>query len=211
MRKIVFTPIAALLMTLGSASAIAQASNFQGASVGIDWDYSNSKSTIHGKSLVNSDWVTYTETDTTTRLAGHGKYQHAFGKRFVMGIGGKFDLTNPDDGKLNSQGTHVSTGLRHKNAYSLYITPGLALNDTAMIYVKLGFTKRETKADTVQIDDSGNHAGIGLQYVISPKVYLQAEYGVTTWNGKNISTNPSWSAQYASDSGTFSTGMGYRF
>ena len=199
----------ALARAIAAPSAFAQASHFQGFHLGGNLDLAQSTSSTNFARRDGSIKSNSATTSTGMGLSLEGKYQHAFGEKFVLGAGAKIDLVSPDNG------SHYDNKypLKPRDAHTLYIAPGMAINDKVLAYLKLGKSSRAMSiGDSFSTSQSGNHVGFGMQYQLTPSLYMLTELSKVDYGSKEISENLAvYSRDFASDYSTFTVGLGYKF
>ena len=145
-------------------------------------------------------------------LSLEGKYQHAFGPQFVLGLGAKIDMDDTYGGLLKTHDYQFIDALRFTESNILYVAPGLALSDKGLVYLKLGSATRRLNIDTTSHGQNGTYTGVGLQYQMTPKIYVLAEFTKLDYERQNISINPTrFSKHLASNSESVTIGVGYKF
>ncbi len=194
----------AIVATFAAPQAFAQAKNFEGFSVGLNINANSSDTDI-----TNTGGFVKATGQTSTNASVQAQYNLALGSAFVLGVGGAFEMGDAD---LGSSGTTFSG--KRKNAYSVYIAPGIALDDSWLIYGKVAsiaasFETTGAAIFTGKTDTTGVGYGIGFQKMLNKNVYLQAEFMQNKYNDKTIVTT--LTTQAKTEARAFSFGVGYKF
>ncbi|MDR7306720.1 outer membrane beta-barrel protein [Rhodoferax saidenbachensis] len=202
MKKILIAA-AVTVATLGAPQAFAQAKNFEGFSVGL-----NINSTASDTDISNSGGSVKATGQTSANGAFQVQYNLPLGSSFVLGFGGTYEFGDIDIGS-----SAIFSGKR-KEASSVYIAPGFAINDSWLIYGKVAsisakFESTGAAIFTGKADATGMGYGLGFQKMLGKNLYLQAEYMQNKYNDQTIVT--SLTTQAKAEARTVSFGVGYKF
>jgi outer membrane immunogenic protein len=194
----------AIAATFVTPQAFAQAKNFEGFSLGVNLNLTSSDSDIRN----TGGFVTATG-QSSSNGALQAQYNLALGSDFVLGVGGTYEL---GDINLGSSGA-VFSGKR-KDAYSVYVAPGIVVADSWLIYGKVAsigakFESTGAAVFTGKTDMDGVGYGLGFQKLLSKNLYLQAEYMQNKYSDKTVVT--SLTTQVKAEARTLSFGVGYKF
>lgn len=144
---------------LTASSSFAQAVNFEGASIGVNYNAVNSTAALGGVSTSGRDQA----------LSLNGKYTKAVSNQITVGAALDLGL-----GQLQSGSNVKGTG-----QYSVALEAGFATSSTLLVFGEISFNgvKRQVELNgATQSDDfSGIGYGLGLRSLISKNVYWQAE------------------------------------
>ena len=86
-------------------------------------------------------------------------YGIEIGKSSVLLVGGKFDLQDTNIVEVTSSGTTVK--LDESNHYSLFVAPGILLNDKTLGYVKLSYESSKATSNISSTIEVGTITGMG--------------------------------------------------
>ena len=197
-------PIAALIAVLAAPQAHAHAAKFQGFSAELDYDSTKTK----------TDWQGSNTAGNTFRINGDvnqgafsiaGTYQHAFGERFLLGVGAKLGL--------GEQAHGITTGgrIKYKDAQSFFINPGIAITDKTMVYGKLGQSFKNASFGHGTLNLGGNTFGFGVRHHFSPNLFLSAEYTKTDYGSKNFAIGAFDKTRFEHKEDNYTVGVGYLF
>jgi hypothetical protein len=155
--KIAIATLAVLSGTCATG-VFAQAVNFEGASVGINYNAVNSTATGAGFGLTGRDQA----------LSLNGKYTKAMSNDYTLGASLDLGL-----GQLQS-----GSGVKGTGHYSFALEAGVATSASMLVFGEISFNgvKRQVANNGLsQSDDfTGIGYGIGLRNLISKNVYWQA-------------------------------------
>jgi outer membrane immunogenic protein len=176
---------AALATLLAAPQAFAQAQNFEGFSVvGIINANSNSE-----------EWANKADT-TQSNMGAMAQYDLALGSTWVLGVGTQFGLNDFD----------IATNAKLKNTYGLFIAPGFALNDTTMLYLKVGSASAKVEINGISADLTGLGYGLGAKYLGNKNVFYQAEYLLNKYDDKTVG-----GLTFKNKTSVLTVGVGYKF
>lgn len=186
-----------------STSAFAQVSNFTGPSVGVNLDHTAVSNQI---------------TDASTDLDGLGQQsvgvslQAAYGfdlsPSSVLSIGATYSLTDAKAGHIKDNSTVTFKG---KNAYSIYLEPGVLISDKTLAYGKVSYESVKMSAEDTGGSDSKNINGVGYGFGIRTMLdkawSLQAEVKHVKYGSEALDSTTTFKT-----SATIGTiGLGYKF
>ena len=200
----------ALTTLLATQPAFANSKNFEGFHLGMQLDDSRNITEADERSINYYDEsriFDHTNTHNQPKLSVSGKYLHALGSNFILGVGATYDLTPTNGGKSNPRHEYK---IEHKDGYSLYVAPGLAVTENTMVYGKLGMTYKPTRWNKESFDLKGHVLGLGVQHMLAKKVYLAGEFSLTeyrphTWEGQM------YEGHYKNTTNALSLEVGYKF
>jgi len=181
MKKFIFIAISTLL----SSVAGAQTSNFTGLSVGGNVEFKST--TLKG-------------TDSGTEFSGIGNqniigsvsadYGFEIGKDSVLLVGGKYDLQTTNIVSVTDSGS--TTKINEKGHYSIFVAPGILLNDKTLGYAKLSYESAKFDLDVTNSigaqSITGIGYGLGIRTHLSGNWYANVEAGRIVYSGKDISS-----------------------
>ncbi|NBW50069.1 MAG: hypothetical protein EBR49_08240 [Betaproteobacteria bacterium] len=177
---------AAVAATLAAPQAFAQAKNFEGFSAIAALNVNNNSAELLNKS-----------SGTRSNVGIAAQYDFSVGSAFVLGVGASLALNDFDiaaDGKL-------------QNTNSLYVAPGIAVNDQTLIYGKIAsITAKAVVTGMSNIDISGFGYGIGARYFSNKNVFFQGEYVFNKYDDKQTSIGT-----FKNQTGVLTLGVGYKF
>lgn len=193
----------AIAVSLMAPQAFAQASNFQGFSLGANLNAANFANEF------NANGQTFKNGDKSANGGVQAAYGFGINDSFVMGLGVTYALGDLRAGSASSGG--VGYELKAKNLYSVYLEPGFVISNSTMAYAKVSYqhTKGEmslSTGDTQSEDYSGVGYGAGIRTVLDKNVYLQVEFSQLLFNEKTTG------GLISKPSATIGTiGFGYKF
>ncbi|NVO05320.1 MAG: porin family protein [Rhodoferax sp.] len=184
---------ATVLAACLASQAYAQASNFQGLSLGLGLNMADTKT--------ESGAASASDTDNNGVL--QVQYNWALGNAFVLGAGATANLGDLKAGKFGA------AQAKEKDAYSLFVAPGYAFNSSLLGYGKLAYlnAKLENGAGTSLNFDDGYGLGLGVQALFSRSWFLQAELMANKFSDRSTPTGTT--VKLKSDA--FSLTAGYKF
>lgn len=151
--------------TLGS-QALAQANKFEGFSL------------AGGINIVNANFARSSQpgpsspaiSSTNVNMAFQAEYGYAINDKYSIGVGASLDQRRLVFGTW----TASKIDIEMKDMYSVYIAPGYALNDSTLLYAKLGYLSG-TVSDPASTTLPGTRYGIGVRAMGGSNVFYQAE------------------------------------
>lgn len=163
-------------------------------------------------------------------------YNFSVTKQFLLGIGAEYyaispTLTTSDISNTTLCGGSCGVASQYKisNRYSIFVTPGYALDKDSLIYAKAGYSNQTIKSTEVQssnIDaDNGTGTtssvggyvlGLGYKQMITGGFYGFGEFNYYSYSGAsgNMQKPTGYSVQNlnpTSSAYNFLVGVGYRF
>lgn len=201
MKKVILAASALIL----SAGVNAQTTQFEGASV----------------------FGNFSQMSTSTKLSGDGDSIDGLGKsstavslgadygvkldsKAVALFGATYNITKPEILTFNG---NSSVGgafeLKQKNAYSVYVAPGYAVTQNALIYGKLSYNKTTIEASGDIVGDkkfSGVGYGVGTRVFVDKNLYVNVE-----WHQINFGSEEALGANWKPKATIGSIGIGYKF
>ncbi len=200
----------ALGLGLGLAASVGLAAGtFDGPFVHLGSNLANSQEDV--SNLVGPGTTTFSAKARWVGQAGAG-FSHAFGL-FNLAASAYYVLGDQDAmeaGFSTSYGTNAAN-VKLKNTRGFSIEPGVHLNESTLIYLKLGYisaTRTLYTSLSGSRDDSfhGNTVGLGAKYAFTPAIYgiaeaQQGQFRALTMDGVAVKPN----------SQTIFLGTGYKF
>ncbi len=190
MKKIAIA--AAIAASVVAPQAFAQAKDFQGFSVigAVNVNNNNIDITVWSPAAAAS------ESKTASNIGIQAEYAWALGESYVLGVGASAGLSDYE----------VSSGVKFKNSYGLYVAPGVAVNKETLVYAKLASASGKIDNGSVSFDVSGIGYGFGARFLTSKNVFLQAEYVYNKYDDKTLANGV-----VKNTTGVLSLGVGYKF
>lgn len=175
----------------------AQSQGFKGLSAGVGFNVAESTSDLA------LGGTTRKQSDTDNNIGLQVQYNLAMNQSFLLGFG-----TNIGFGNLKA-GQFARGQAKIKDSYSLYIAPGLVVNDSWLAYGKLAYlnAKAENALGHSVNFDNGYGYGIGLQVLYNKNWFGQAELMINQYNDKS----PSPGETDKLKNGVYSLTAGYKF
>jgi hypothetical protein len=169
---------------VGSAGlASAQMSNFTELSVGGNIEF---KSTTVKLSSTGSEFSGLGSQNIIGSVSAD--YGIAIGNDSVLLVGGKYDLQKTTIAKITDTGGSVE--LQEKNHYSLFVAPGIMLNDKVLGYAKLSYESSKASASvTTSVEPptvTGMGYGVGIRSHLSGNWYANIEAARIVYSNKTI-------------------------
>lgn len=195
-----FSQLTIACLLLASPLAHAQANRYQGfgASLSLNPADSVAEATLHPSGN------TYAGSDRDTNLQLRAQYNWALNDRYTVGLGVSTALGKLKAGTLNF---NAGTPIAIKESYSLFLTPGYAIDKDWMVYGKVAYAIAKTEASgAASTSFDGYGLGMGLQLLLTPNWYLQAEFLSNHFNDSSDAVETD-----KLKSNNLSLGVGYRF
>jgi len=190
-----------LIGTTGLASA--QISNFTGLSVGGNIEF---KSTTLKLSSSGTEFSGLGSQNLIGSISAD--YGIEIGKSSVLLVGGKFDLQDTNIVEVTSSGTTVK--LDESNHYSLFVAPGILLNDKTLGYVKLSYESSKATSNissTIEVGTiTGMGYGAGIRTHLSGNWFANIEAARIVYSSKSID-----SISYSTGTTIGMFGLSYKF
>lgn len=184
MKKLLIAAAAAAA-TLAAPQAFAQAKNFQGFSVTAAVNANNNSAELANK------------VDASRGNVGViAQYDFSVGSAFVVGLGASLALNDFD----------IASNAKLQNANSVFIAPGVAINDQTLIYGKIASITAKADLSGTSADISGIGYGIGARYFTNKNVFFQGEYVFNKYDDKKTSVGT-----FKNQTGVLTLGVGYKF
>jgi len=183
--KIFYKVLSISVTSLLCLGANAQTSNFTGLSVGgnVEFKSSTLKLSASGSEfsgLGNQNIIGSVSAD----------YGFEMGKDSVLLAGAKLDLQNTTVASITGSGT--TTKLEEKSHYSLFVAPGLLLNDKTLGYAKLSYESAKYDANVTSNvgaqSVTGIGYGLGIRTHLSGNWYANVEAGRIVYSDKGLSS-----------------------
>lgn len=186
------TLLIAASVAIAAPQVFAQAKNFEGFSLGLNAESTNSQTTLTG---------TGSDSNTMGSLAAQAQYTMALGPQFTLGLGATAAPASLNAGAVN--GISYST----KNRASFDVTPGYAVSDTTLVYGKLSaLTGTSSAVDATGAETTANlngfGYGVGVRYLLDKNFFVQGDINSNRYNDVN-GTSLSSTA--------LAVGVGYKF
>lgn len=172
--------IAVCAFVIFSSVASAQSSNFEGLSIGVGLSYAQPK--IMESDDTGNTPYTWNKADTVPQL--NFAYNFALNNKWLLGVGGSYDLS-----KLNAGTTQGSSGLVKATLdehSSFYLQPTFTLTEKSAIYAKVA--SHEVKVETVgagwitdRFRTRGLGYGLGYTRFLGKNVFVQGEVQVVNY------------------------------
>ena len=239
MKKVLIA--SALTAAFASPAVFAQASNFAGfyGQVGIGYEYNTVNST--GPDYLQRASGPDTRNDISTNGAGGKSFGNSVGigfglaltDRILLQIGAEYQPLGGDtrtfDIDFSVDGASVATvgGNMYtiKNRYGIFLSPGYAIDDNKLAYLKVGYTGQTVNArlnfDPSRVvgsskDVSGFMVGLGYRQLLSSNVYFFAEanyldYGKAEFTILNQRRTGTFTSSPKSSNFNALVGIGARF
>ena len=170
-------------VALFSTNARAQQAMFEGLSIGTNVEF---KSTTLELSAAGASFSGFGQQNTG--LAASAEYGMAFSDRAVLMFGGKMDLADTTIIKIEGNGLAIT--LKEKNHYSLFIAPGILLNNTTLGYLKLSYESSDAAIVASGLSASEKYSGVGygagLRTQLSGRWFVNIEAMRVVYDSKSL-------------------------
>ena len=177
-------------------TANAQSSNFEGASVVLNYNAATLTTELAGTTALG---------ESSNNASIQGAYSFALSEKALLSVGATYAL---GDLKAGSYSSSTAT-IKAKNLYTVYVEPAYVIGTTA-IYGKLAYVgiKGELtgSTDTYTENFTGTGYGFGVRTMLDKNIFMQVEFMTAKFNSKTISSTT------VEPDGTIGTiGIGYKF
>lgn len=190
------------LVLAAATPAFAQTSNFTGLSVGIGIDLKSTTLELRSQGTEFSGLGSQNVIGTVS-----ADYGMPLSRDTVILFGGKMDLNKTQIVKVSGNGETVK--LEESNHYSLFVAPGLLLNDKTLAFAKLSMESAKYGVNTGNETKQSGHGigyGAGIRTHISGNWFANVEAGRIVYNSKDFN-----SANLKTGSTVASIGVTYKF
>lgn len=197
MKKLFF----AVLCAFTCSYAFAQASNFQGFTIGVNGSSVGSSTTISG----GGDSIDMGQ--QTFIPSGEIGYTYGVGDAAIS-LTGTYDFVDTKAGQVTVGSTSVK--LVGKNHYSFNLKPAYAVTPSTLLYATVGYNSIKGEFTGGGVSGSTNFSGvgygIGVVQLMSKNVFLKAELQQISYGSKTVD-----GATYQPSSTIGTLGIGYKF
>ena len=188
--------------------------------------FSNTSLSAAGQSLSPNISVSNASGFTGTFAAG---YNFLSGTPLLLGLGIEYTPFPTSDASASasysgSVGTYQNSASVHiNNSLNIFLAPGLALDQSKLLYVKVGYTGSSANGVNTDFYMGGTSLGFGYKQIIGTGLYGFAEYNYVnygslnrTLNGtlktpSNISVPATLNTTVTATTSTLLFGLGYQF
>jgi len=187
----------AAIFTLGSAQAFAQAKNFEGLSIGANYESTHT----------NLNTVGAQDSGGSSGLGLQAQYTFAMSPTFTIGVGATYSTANHV--AATTAGAYADNVYTNTNI-SVDFLPGYALSDTTLVYGKLSAlsgTLQDNK-NALSYSLGGVGYGIGLRSMVDKSIYFQLGFDFNTYSDVNTQFG---GGATTIKSDVYSIGVGYKF
>ncbi len=206
MKKLIIA--SALSAAFVSPAVFAQASNFAGfyGQVGIGYEYNTVNSSgpnyfTNGTDVVPNYYSPNSSSSSNFSSSLGAGFGLAITDRILLSIGVEYQPTTSDTGVFNidfgaggaTEGSIAGNYYGIKNRYGIFLSPGYAIDDTKLAYLKVGYTSQEVNVTTTLADGSrllksgqsvdGFLVGLGYKQLINKNIYFFAEANYRQYDG----------------------------
>ena len=148
-------------------------------------------------------------------------YNFLLSNEYVLGIGASYAPSRSSSASTTPtvNGVVQSAGYGAvQNIYSIYLSPGYAIDDKSLVYTKVGYTGATAVFDgtSPNVNLTGYVLGLGFKKVIDANLYGFIEGKYASYSSKNLSSNAFTTT--ATNNGSMSAksidvvvGVGYKF
>lgn len=180
-----------------SSVTIAQNSKFSGpyAQFGVGYQsaspsFSNTSLSAAGQSLTPTVSVSNASGFTGTFTAGYNFFS---GTPLLLGLGIEYSPFPSSNASASasysgSAGTYQNSASVHiNNSLNIFLAPGLALDQTKLLYGKVGYTGSSANGVNTDFYMGGTSLGFGYKQIIGSGLYGFAEYNYVNYGSLNRS------------------------
>lgn len=197
--QLLCTSVAFMLCSVASA----QTSNFTGLSIGGNVEF---KSTTLKVSATGSEFSGLGNQNIIGSVSAD--YGIETGNESVLLVGGKMDLQNTTVASISGSGT--TTKIEEKSHYSIFVAPGLLLNDKTLGYAKLSYESAKYDVNVTNTlgaqSVTGVGYGLGIRTHLNGNWYANIEAGRIVYSDKGLN-----SATLATGTTVGSVGISYKY
>lgn len=202
---------------LGVPPAMAQATHWQGlfGQVGVGYQQHQMKTTSGTRSTTGGDYF-FTGDSSSTNSFGlnlSGGYSLALSDSFLLGLGVDYSPLSTPYADFQAYYPERDVTARGKwrilNSYSIFITPGWAIDDSKLAYAKLGYAAAQKQTTVKTYNMSGWTVGLGYKQFIHKQLYAFGELNYADYG--NIANRPGFSGSSKVTAFNVLLGLGYKF
>jgi hypothetical protein len=223
------TAIALSLVGLHTAHAQNAPQSFEGfyGQLGIGYENVSPSLTNSGVSVPGAFLPYSTNLQSTNSFAGTvtAGYMFPVTKSFLLGLGAEFSPFESETSNytINIAGLGSAQGsYKKQNSYNLFLSAATPINDTGLLYGKVGYTGATIKASLAGSSDSqtygGYSLGLGYKQYVSGNLYGFVEanyfnYGNTTNRNSGFISGVPYSETVTTNANVYNVlvGVGYKF
>ena len=188
--------------------------------------FSNTSLSAAGQSLSPNISVSNASGFTGTFAAG---YNFLSGTPLLLGLGIEYTPFPTSDASASasysgSVGTYQNSASVHiNNSLNIFLAPGLALDQSKLLYVKVGYTGSSANGVNTDFYMGGTSLGFGYKQIIGTGLYGFAEYNYVNYGSlnrtlsgtlktpSNISVPATLNSTVTATTSTLLFGLGYQF
>ena len=188
--------------------------------------FSNTSLSAAGQSLTQNISVSNASGFTGTFAAG---YNFLSGTPLLLGLGIEYTPFPTSDASASasysgSVGTYQNSASVHiNNSLNIFLAPGLALDQSKLLYVKVGYTGSSANGVNTDFYMGGTSLGFGYKQIIGTGLYGFAEYNYVNYGSlnrtlsgtlktpSNISVPATLNSTVTATTSTLLFGLGYQF
>ena len=188
--------------------------------------FSNTSLSAAGQSLTPNISVSNASGFTGTFAAG---YNFLSGTPLLLGLGIEYTPFPTSDASASasysgSVGTYQNSASVHiNNSLNIFLAPGLALDQSKLLYVKVGYTGSSANGVNTDFYMGGTSLGFGYKQIIGTGLYGFAEYNYVNYGSlnrtlsgtlktpSNISVPATLNSTVTATTSTLLFGLGYQF
>lgn len=210
--SLITTMAAAITLVCSSPAVLAQSKSFEGVDLSIQLGLHTTKSertALLGSSVSRGSNYTV-----------QAQYSVALSDKFVLGLGAWGAISDIKMGDVEY--SNSTTGpLKLQNMASVYIAPGYAVNDSVLVYGKIGrlfgkwgepgLSNLTAAISPIDNDMLGTSFGLGIQIMASDNLLYRVELLQNQFQEKNLCTTPSVNCIANLSTTTLNGGVGYKF
>lgn len=197
MKKLLIAAAAAAV-TLAAPQAFAQAKNFEGFSV--QGGLNAAASTF--EQITKSSGASASATSSSSNFQLQADYTFAVTEKVTVGVGATVGLGDLVFGRWASSGAEIKL----KNTNALYVAPGFAISDTALVYGKIASVSGTAYDNSGSLDINGMGYGLGARFLSGKNIYYQVEFMQNQYSDKDLTT-----VTDKFKTSVFNVGIGYKF
>lgn len=200
----------ALSLAMSATTAFAQASSFEGVSVGFGISAVGTNTKVS-----DNEGAGFTLGKDTVVPSIDLSYTKAVDAKFLVGVGVTYDLSKTKSGELGAYGETI--GLEGKNHYSVYVQPQYLLNNSTAIFAKLGYHQMKGSitgdyaANFTSEKYNGVGYGVGIKSFIDKNLFVQVEGQIVDFKQKSFDYGDGYIVSYKPKASAGIITIGYKF
>lgn len=229
MSKLTYSLVAAAISACCASQSASAQTKFEGLFGQIGIGYEHTSLSMGGGSSATLGGTTYPFTSSLGSENGFNGalsvgYALQVSPRFLVALGGDYiPFSSPSSNfSYGINGANINGTYKKNNAYNIFLSPGFAIDENKLVYIKAGYTGAEFQGTSNSVTNSGNltgySLGLGYKQIISGGLYGFAEgnyynYGNKSYNTSGLASGSPYSIteNWSANSYNILLGVGYKF